>query len=1153
MLSLAKLAAPSRGEVSYYEASVARGRDDYYAGRGESPGVWCGTGSAAAGLEGVVGDGHLTELLQGLHPTAGERVRADTSPRLERVTITDPETGEPVVVERERRPVAGFDATFSAPKSVSLLHALADAPVQAAVRRAHEEAVGAALAYLEDTVCFTRTGRGGAQRVRGEGFVAAAFTHRLSRAQDPQLHTHVVIANAVRAADGKWRTLDGRGWAGHMLAAGYLYQSHLRALLVERLGVEFRLVGRGQAEISGVPAAVLEAFSQRRQQLLEHMAATGTTDHVAVLATRPAKGDADLATLREDWTARAAELGLNHQDLTALTPGPRERTPLNRQQVEAALVGSGGGLPVLTATQTAFRAMEIEMAWAEASADGLLADEIRDLADGTRRRPELVPVRGGDTVGPTLLTTEDVLDAQHQIERFLDRSQGRASPLPAAAVEREAAALPADQAAVVRHLLSAPGAVQALVGVAGGRKTTAIGAAVRIASGAGMPVVLGAPSAQAAAVLAEAAGMPATTLHLQLAAGPPAIPDGALVVIDEASMADTRTLARYLATVPDTARVVMVGDDHQLPAVGPGGAFAEVCRRVEPAHLDRHLRQREQWEARCLDHLRTRTEEGVTAALAAWAEHGRVHQAEDRVAAEAHLVRDWGESAQACSLPEAVMIASTRGEVARLNAAARRLLRASGQIGPDHVIGRTALATGDRVACTANRYDLGLRNGMAGTVLRIDPGKVAVRFDDGQVADIPADYVADGHLDHRYALTGHRSQGGTFEHVHVLAPVAGQLAEWGYVALSRHRGLVNIYLCADPIRDAHIAEPSQPSQPLERLTQALQASAASGFVRPSQEPLGRNEMTTHGPEPYASEGRQFDEDAWWDRYRSHVERRTVSDDRPSSQEPRPTGVRHLTTEEVRAERTYLERAIAPGVQVATDDLVRRRQAGIRERLQGAPRPLEPPPITLIQDAVPPELFAERLRQCADVLQERARYGIDRIENLTTRALASEARWLRLAADPRARASAEHAAVLQRLHAARRDAQASLERSSAINRHRLRAEVDRLTTRIRTAAAAAPQYRGLPDPPPSIKAAGINWRTVEERARQVESALSTRIAAARALLAGDGPRPSAAELAAVREAVQALGESPNASDPAAQVTPQRNQAQLPPGLDWGPSR
>ncbi len=1153
MLSLAKLAAPSRGEVSYYEASVARGRDDYYAGRGESPGVWCGTGATATGLAGTVGDGQLTELLHGLHPGTGERVRAETTLRLERVTVIDPDTGDLVVVERERRPVAGFDATFSAPKSVSLLHALGDAAVQATVRQAHEEAVHAAVAYLEDTVCFTRTGRGGANRVRGEGFLAAAFTHRLSRAQDPQLHTHVVIANAVRAADGRWRTLDGRGWAGHMLAAGYLYQSHLRALMVECLGVEFRLVGRGQAEIAGVPAPVLAAFSQRRQQILEHMAATGATGfeagQVAVLATRPAKGDADLPSLREDWTARAAELGLGRDEITALTPGPRQRTPVDQRRIEDALVAAGDGPPGLTATRTAFRTMEVEMAWAEANPDGLRVDEVRELADATRLRAEVIPVQGAGPASPQLMTTADVVHAQNRIGAFLELTRDRPSRLTAAAVDPLLASLPSEQTAAVRRVLLAPGGVQAMVGVAGGRKTTAIGAAVRVARSAGVPVVLTAPSAQAASVLAEAAGMPASTLHLQLAAGTP-IPQGALVVIDEASMADTRTLARYLAMVPPTARVVMVGDDHQLPAVGPGGAFAEVCRTIEPARLERHLRQREAWEARCLDHLRTRTPEGVTAALAGWAEHGRIHQSEDRIVAEARMVRAWWDSARACGVQEAVMIAATRGEVTRLNTAARGLLSAAGKLGEERRFGGIAVAIGDRVACTENRYDLGLRNGMAGTVTSTAPAGVTVRLDDGGSAAVPAEYIAEGHLAHRYALTGHRSQGGTFEHVHVLAPVAGRLAEWGYVALSRHRGPVHIHLCADAVRDAHIPEPTPAAQPLDRLAEALQAPAASGFVHPSPPNHGSNAMTTHTTTPRHPAG-GFDEDAWWGRYRAHLAQRPATEDAPQRAGGPSPGVEHLTTEQLRAERSFLERATDPTIRAATQDLIRRRLAGSRGTRDGSPQPLEPPPPTLGHDAVHPDRYAERLRSCDEVLQDRARFGIDRIENLTTRALVAEARWLRTALDPAVRASVDHRAVLERLYAARRDAQECLDRSTAFGRRRWMAERERLTARIRTAVEATPTLLALPEPPPSIRAAGVSAATLEPRWLQVETALRARIQTVESQLRSGDPLPSGNELQAVREAVQALhfraveaatdSGAPTASNPPAVAEPELDPA------------
>ena len=120
----------------------------------------------------------------------------------------DPRTGERLKPEHGRTKVAAFDLTFSAPKSVSVLFAIADERTSAALLDAHRHAVAAAFAYVEREACFTRRGRNGVDRVRGDGFLAAAYRHRLSRAGDPQLHTHVVVANMTRR-----RPLDVAGGA----------------------------------------------------------------------------------------------------------------------------------------------------------------------------------------------------------------------------------------------------------------------------------------------------------------------------------------------------------------------------------------------------------------------------------------------------------------------------------------------------------------------------------------------------------------------------------------------------------------------------------------------------------------------------------------------------------------------------------------------------------------------------------------------------------------------------------------------------------------------------------------------------------------------------------------------------------------------------
>src|SRR5512132_1334764 len=251
MLSVAKL---TPGQEAYYERSVAAGLDDYYAGRGESPGVWAGQGAAGLGLEGEVEEGELGALVRGKHPKRGNELRAHVKARTITIERIHAESGKRSREEKKLAPVAGFDLVFSTPKSVSLLYALGGEETRLAVREAHEAACQAALAYLEEEACVTRRGKDGFIRERGGGFVAGAYQHRTSRAQDPHLHTHVIVANMTQSpSDGAWRALDGEAiLKTYRLAAGYLYEAHLRFELSTRLGVEWAEPAKGWAELKGV-------------------------------------------------------------------------------------------------------------------------------------------------------------------------------------------------------------------------------------------------------------------------------------------------------------------------------------------------------------------------------------------------------------------------------------------------------------------------------------------------------------------------------------------------------------------------------------------------------------------------------------------------------------------------------------------------------------------------------------------------------------------------------------------------------------------------------------------------------------------------------------------------------------------------------------
>ncbi|MDP8943562.1 MAG: relaxase domain-containing protein, partial [Actinomycetota bacterium] len=256
----------------------------------------------------------LAALLQWRHPRSGEAlVRRPTR------------TGELREVAPRPDSVRGYDLTFAAPKSVSVLFGVARRRSRAA-REAHDAAVRDAIGYLERHACLTRRGHDGHERLRGEGLVAAGFRHRTSRAGDSQLHTHVVCANLTRA-DGRFSTLDGRAIYAHARTAGFLYQARLRCELAERLGVEWGPVGKGAAEITGVPQEVLAIFSQRAEDVARRMAERGERSYlasrVAVLDTRRAKEyGVSIPTLRHRWRERAEALGFDDTAIAELLARP---------------------------------------------------------------------------------------------------------------------------------------------------------------------------------------------------------------------------------------------------------------------------------------------------------------------------------------------------------------------------------------------------------------------------------------------------------------------------------------------------------------------------------------------------------------------------------------------------------------------------------------------------------------------------------------------------------------------------------------------------------------------------------------------------------------------------------------------------------------
>ena len=590
MLSIGKLTVE---QSRYYERQVAQGHDDYYSGRGESRGRWTGAGTESLQLGGRVDDDGFMALMEGRDPGTGERLKRVGG----------------------RSKVAAFDLTFSAPKSVSVLFAIGEPALAGALVEAHESAVDAAVGYLEREACRVRRGRGGVRRELGEGFVAAAYRHRMSRAEDPQLHTHVVAANMARGADGRWTALHAAPIYRHAKAAGFLYQAHLRAAVRERLPwVRWGPVRNGMAEIEQVAPAVLHEFSTRRRQIVERereLAAAGVEvgdggrEAIAHDTRARKRYGIDTAPWRDVVRARAAEHGLGARELAALVLGPARVPEIpDPRVVSGELAGAGG----LTERQNTFAKREAVMAWAAAHGQGAPVAAVERDASQFLGRDDVHRAVGR-------FTTSDLLAHEHAIVSGAEARRGEgAGVVDGALVDAVLASAPfaptAEQAAVIRGLSSSGHGVETVEALAGTGKTFTAGLLAQAYTAGGFRVLGAAPTGRAVRELTEQAGIgqawTLTRLALDLDADDRGFGSGPVVlIVDEAGMASTRETARVMAHARTAGlKVIAIGDSGQLSGVQAGGWLGSLTDRLGSYELREVMRQRDPRERQLLAQVR---------------------------------------------------------------------------------------------------------------------------------------------------------------------------------------------------------------------------------------------------------------------------------------------------------------------------------------------------------------------------------------------------------------------------------------------------------------------------------------------------------------------------------------------------------------------
>jgi conjugative relaxase-like TrwC/TraI family protein len=822
VLSLAKLGP---GVVDYLEEMVARGVEEYYLNAKEAPGQWLGDSAAHLDLDGVVDGDEFRRVLSHSHPQTG-------------ALLTD---------EKSSPKVVGFDATFCAPKSVSLLFALGVPEASNEVRNAHDVAVREAFDVLQ-SVARGRRGHDGVRLVAGDGLLGAAYRHRTSRAAEPHLHTHVVIPNLVYAPDDqRWSALDARPLYSWCKPAGCLYNAQLRYELTTRLGVQWSPVSRGMAEIDGFSTKVLRAFSTRRRDIEADLAATGRSgpkaaQKAAYRTRQPKDLSLDGEGLLASWQQRAAEHGLTRSVIARLVGRRHAVLVPGVGSAEAdALYARLARPDGLTAKRSTFDVRQVIEAICEALPNGGQVQDVLALADGflssdhvlaldvepgpSLRRADGRPVPSGDA-SSRFTTPEMVATEQQLMGRAAQRARERTGIARHEIVEAAitaAGSLAGEQTTMIRTLCRSGSGVNVVEGVAGSGKTTALTAAHDAWTRSGYRVIGCSLAARAAVRLEDSTGIASCTLDRllgQLQRSELVLGDRDVVIVDEAAMVGTRKLHELFNHAERaSAKVVLVGDPRQLPEIEAGGAFRALERTLGGPVLATNRRQDQPWERAALVWLRA----GDTdSALDLYRAHGRIHEHDN---ARTVMVDDWLHARAVGD--NIVMLAPTVAAVEDLNRRARTELQAVGALGPDQVeLGSRRFSAGDEVLALRNAYDLGVLNGSRYTIEHIDRRQHELRCVDSihRTARIPFAYAEAGHLSHAYATTIHKAQGATVDRALVLAD-GTMAAEHAYTALSRATGPTDLYVDTTDFEvEAHAPVLSTPAR--ERLLAAMSRSVA---------------------------------------------------------------------------------------------------------------------------------------------------------------------------------------------------------------------------------------------------------------------------------------------------------------------------------------
>lgn len=778
-----------------------RSRDEYYIRDGG--GVWWTTGETIVRNGAAIDKESFRDLCAGIDPRTGERLVRGAGPKHR----------------------AGWDITFSAPKSLSILWMAGDEQQRATLHALHRAAVEDALRFLVDErLVEVRLGSGGYLREPAADVIVGRFDHYTSREGDAAIHTHAVLLNTARSGE-KYRTLEPEKLFEHQLVLGAAFRASLAHRLAA-IGFPLREAGRNQFEIAGIPQSLIETFSKRSRQIEELVGrdATGAQKELAALATRGSKDEVPVGEMLEArWKDELARTGIDPwHAVRDFVPSRGVAAAIDRDLDPPEIEGAG---PVAVAASKLFRHQSVitrkELVHGALIEAAIRAVSIDQVWAELRSYEERGVVRKLNGEGRAeYWTTPAIAFAEASLLRSADRlnEQDWFAPDALEAALANAPYLSQEQVDAIRFAANRDG-VTICEAPAGTGKTVMTKAFVDAARRSGLRILGLTPTWVAADELSKSCGIEACAIakwryDLERKIGSE-IDANTVIVIDETGLAGVRDLETVLRVAHDAhAKVVCLGDRRQLQAV-PGGSALKAISDViaRGAVLSQVRRQTEDWQ-RAASMVMARGDSD--AGLRAYAQHRKLEVVSGEAKAQARVIEMWSSYRHAHG-DDVLIVTRRNSDAAALNRAARAVLRSEGRlvgedlplpaVGRDKKVGTIELAQGDLIRFSENLPRFRIRNGTRATIERVARDnadvKIAVRLDDGRTIETEwgslARERAEGpprppRISLAYAGTAYSVQGRTSAAA-VLYVAKPTDAREVYVGLTRHR--IDAYVIAE--------------------------------------------------------------------------------------------------------------------------------------------------------------------------------------------------------------------------------------------------------------------------------------------------------------------------------------------------------------------